>query len=256
MLNFNDILSFYPKKYHAFRKNILKEYLQYKILDIIFSTKYAQKIIFLGGTSIRIIHNSPRFSEDIDFDNFNLTLSDFKQISQIIKHRMQLDGYTVEIRNVFKGAYHCYIKFPGVLFENRLSGYKEEKILIQLDTEPQGYKYTPEKYLLNKFGLFRYLNTVPVSLLLAQKICAILTRKREKGRDFFDVVYLMSKTGPDFKFLKSKVNIGSKKGLITALKKKSKNLNLKLLAKDIEPFLFDSDKKNYVLYFKDWLNTL
>jgi len=92
--------------------------------------------------------------------------------------------------------------------------------------------------------------------LLAQRICAIFTRKREKGRDFFGMVYLMAKAEPDYKFLKLKLNVTSKKELIKRLKKKSKNINFKLLAKDIEPFLFDPGQKNRVLHFKDWLNTL
>lgn len=256
MLNFSDILTFYPKRLHAFKENILKEYLQHKILDIIFSTNYAQRLVFLGGTSLRIVHNSSRFSEDLDFDNLGLTQSDFKEISEVIRYQLELDGYTIQIKNVFKGAFHCYIRFPGLLFSANLSGHKEEKILIQLDAEPQGYKYTPDKYLLNKFGLFRYLNVPPIELLLAQKICAIFTRKREKGRDFFDVVYLMSKTEPDFRFLKFKLNIDSKRELINRLKEKTENLNLKILARDIEPFLFDPSQKDRVLYFKEWLNTL
>lgn len=256
MLNFSDILSFYPKRLHAFKENILKEYLQHKVLDIIFSTNYAQRLVFLGGTSLRIVHNSTRFSEDLDFDNLGLTQSDFKEISEAIRYQLELDGYTIQIRNVFKGAFHCYIRFPGLLFHANLSGHKEEKVLIQLDAEPQGYKYIPNKYLLNKFGLFRYINVTPIDLLLAQKICAIFTRKREKGRDFFDVVYLMSKTEPDFKFLKLKLDIDSKRELIDKLKEKTEALNLKILAKDIEPFLFDPSQQDRVLYFKEWLNTL
>lgn len=256
MLNFNDILSYYPKNLRVFKENILKEYLQHKILDIIFSTKYSVKLVFLGGPAIRLIHDSPRFSEDLDFDNIGLTESDFKQISEIIKKQIELDGYNVEIKNVFKGAFHCYIKFPGILFENNLSGQKKEKILIQLDAEPQKYDYSCDKYLLNKFGIFRYLNVTPSDLLLSQKLCACLTRKREKGRDFFDVVFLMSKTTPDFKFLKIRLNINSKKELIARLKEKSKFLDFNILAKDIEPFLFDPSQKARVLYFKEWLDSL
>ena len=66
----------------------------------------------------------------------------------------------------------------------------------------------------------------------------------------------MERTKPDYKFLKSKLNINSKKELLDKLKKKAKNLNFKALAKDIEPFLFELDQKDRVLYFKEWLNTL
>ena len=194
MLNLNDILSFYPESLHPFKKNILKEYLQHQILDIIFSSPYANQLIFLGGTAIRITQNSPRFSEDLDFDNLKLTSSDFKKISHLIRQRLELNGYKIEIENVIKGAFHCYIKFPGLLYGTGLSPHQEEKILIQLDTEPQNYKFQPEKFLINKFGLFRYINTTPPAIILSQKICAAFQRRREKGRDFFDISYLMSKT--------------------------------------------------------------
>lgn len=256
MLNFEDILKTYPTRLHAFKENILKEYLQYKILDILFRAKSASKLVFLGGTAIRIIHNSLRFSEDLDFDNLGLAPSDFIKITQQIKYQLELDGYSVEIKSVFKSAFRCFIKFPGLLFENRLSGYKEEKILIQLDSEPQHYSYTSDKYLINKFGIFRYINIVPTGLLLSQKITAIFTRKRPMGRDFFDVVYLMSKTNPDYDYLKMKVNIDSKASLIQRLKEKSEGLEFKTLAKDIEPFLFEPSQKDRVLYFKVWLDTL
>ena len=81
-------------------------------------------------------------------------------------------------------------------------------------------------------------------------------RKREKGRDFFDVVYLMSKAEPDLNFLKIKFNIHSKKELIKKLDQKAKQFNLKTLSQNIEPFLFDPSQKNRVLYFRDWLKTL
>ena len=256
MLNFNDVLSYYPAKLRPFRENILKEYLQYQILNIVFSTGYSTKLVFLGGTAIRIVHNSIRFSEDLDFDNTGLTKDDFGKVSKAIRKQLELDGYNVEIENVFKGAFHCYIKFPGLLFQNELSGQIKEKILIQLDAEPQKYTYQPEKFLLNKFGIFRHINTVPLNLLLSQKLCACLVRKRSKGRDFFDVVYLMGKTEPDYKFLKKRLNIRTKKELINVLTKKSDTLDFKRLAQDIEPFLFDPAQKDRVVNFRNWLETI
>ncbi len=256
MLNINDIQSFYPKKLHVFRKNILKEYLQYQILNILYSSPFAQKLVFLGGTAIRITQNSLRFSEDLDFDNRGLSQKDFKSVSRLIHHRLELDGYEVEIKNVFKGAFHCHVKFPGPLYDAGLSGHKEEKILIQLNTEPQNYNFKSEKYLLNKFGLFRYIQLTPPPIILSQKICALFGRKRDKGRDFYDVSFLMSKIEPDFALLSTRLNITSKKALITRLKEKASSVNLKTMAKDIEPFLMEPDQKNRILFFKEWLDTI
>ena len=44
MLELGQIESFYPESYRAFKKNILREYLQYKILEILFDSKYANKL--------------------------------------------------------------------------------------------------------------------------------------------------------------------------------------------------------------------
>lgn len=253
MLNLEELISSYPQRLQGFKENILKEYLQYKILDIIYRSKYANKLVFLGGTSIRIVYNGTRFSEDLDFDNLGLTEKDFTCVADLIQKELQLDGYQIDIKNVFKGAFHCYIRFPGVLFDQGLSGYKQQRILIQIDAESQKYDFKADKFLLNKFGIFRYILTVPLPLLLSQKIFACLNRKREKGRDFFDVVFLASKTDPDYFYLKQKIGIENKEQVVDALWQRSKKVNLKELANDVEPFLFDPSQKDRVEMFDQWI---
>ena len=253
MLNFEDVVKRYPQRMRGFKENILKEYLQNKILDIIYGSKYADHLVFMGGTAIRIVHGGVRFSEDLDFDNRGLSDRDFRNTSDLIRAELSLDGYTVDVRNVLKGAYHCYIRFPGLLFEHGLSGHKQQRILIQIDAQPQGYVYSPEKFLLQQFGIFRYINTVPLPLLLAQKILACLNRKREKGRDFFDVVYLSEMTRPDYGYLEEKAGISTKSALIDALRSRVQGVNLKSLARDVEPFLFEPSQKDRIIHMSDWL---
>jgi hypothetical protein len=126
----------------------------------------------------------------------------------------------------------------------------------KIDAEPQHYQYSPEKFLINRFGIFRYINTVPSALLLSQKILACLNRKKEKGRDFFDVVFLMGKTTPDYGYLQEKAGIGSKEEMILALQERVDRIDMKTLAQDVEPFLFDPSQKARILLFKQWLDTL
>lgn len=256
MLNLEDILNTYPQRLHAFKENILKEYLQYKILDILYGSNFADRLVFMGGTSIRIVHQGVRFSEDLDFDNCGIDEKDFDGLAKLIQRELTLDGYDVIIKNVFKGAYHCRINFPGLLFEQGMSGHKEERILIQIDAEPPHYSYAPDKFLINSFGIFRYINTVPSALLLSQKILACLKRKKEKGRDFFDVVFLMGKTTPDYAYLREKAGIGDKEEMIRALRERVDCINMKTLAQDVEPFLFDPSQKDRISLFKQWLDTL
>lgn len=256
MLNLEEILKGYPERLHGFRENILKEYLQYRILDILYGSRHADGLIFMGGTSIRIVHQGVRFSEDLDFDNRGLDKKDFDDLAALIRRELFLDGYTVVIKNVFKGAYHCHIDFPGLPFGQGISGHKEAKVLIRIDAEPQRHFYAPDKFLINRFGIFRYLNTVPAALLLSQKILACLKRKKEKGRDFFDVVFLMAKTGPDYDYLGAKAGIKGKEALVRALKERVVGLDMKALARDVEPFLFDSAQKDRIIFFEKWLNTI
>jgi len=207
MLTLSQIQEHYPENIKGFKKNILREYLQYKILEIIFNSKYANKLCFLGGTALRIIYNSQRFSEDLDFDNFGITPKEFADLSQKIREKLSKEGYETQITNVYKGAFRCNIKLPKILYDNDLSGIKDEKMLIQIDTAPHHFTYTPEKRTLNKFEVFKQIFVTPADILLSQKINAVFNRKRQKGRDFFDIVYLFSFTKPDYKYLVQKLKI-------------------------------------------------
>lgn len=245
MLSLREIQPFYPETLHRFPRFLIREYLQYKILEIIFESKYATNLCFLGGTCLRIVHGNHRFSEDLDFDNTDLNVTDFQDIAAEIEKQLEREGYNVQMKTVMKGAWHCYIKFPGLLFEEGLSVYSEEKILIQLDTEPQHYEYEPDRFILNKFDVFTTILTAPPPLLMAQKIFAIFNRKRSKGRDFFDLIFLMSRNiKPDYNFLNAKLSISNATTLKEKLLEKCGELNFKNMAQDVEPFLFKhSDTK-------------
>jgi len=254
MLSLREIKKYYPDYLHGFDSFMLREYLQYKILEIIFESKYANKLCFLGGTCLRIVHNNTRFSEDLDFDNFNLSEKDFDAIAEIIKPGLKRQGYEVEIKNVYSGAFHCYIRFPKLLFNENISGHIEEKILIQLDTEPQNFNYEPEQFFINKFDVFTSINTTPADLLLAQKFYALLNRKRKKGRDFFDIVFLLKYTKPNYNYLKTKLNISNSAELKKRVLSELTDVKLEEMAKGVSPFLFNAADTKLILMFKDYIN--
>lgn len=255
MLSLQEIEKYYPEKLKKFKCNILREYLQYKILQIIFNSKYANKLSFLGGTALKIVYDNSRFSEDLDFDNFGLEENEFREISILVKKKLELEGYVVEVKNVYKGAYCCYVRIPKLLFDIGLSGYEEEKILIQLDTAPHGFNYKPDRIILNKFDVFTEINVTPLDIILAQKIFAIFNRKVMKGRDFYDVVFLLSKTNPNYEYLQLKLDIKNGQQLKTKLLGLEKEIDLNSLADDLKPFLFDADDKRVIL-FMDYIRNM
>lgn len=46
---------------------IEKEVLHYHILSAMRESGYLDRVVFQGGTSLRLCHGSPRYSEDLDF---------------------------------------------------------------------------------------------------------------------------------------------------------------------------------------------
>ena len=90
MLDFEQIQEQYPENLQRFERAILREYLQYKVLQAIFESRYASNLAFLGGTALRIVHGNNRFSEDIDLDNFGLTWDEFEEVIQKVKRFMIL----------------------------------------------------------------------------------------------------------------------------------------------------------------------
>ncbi|MCB9790285.1 nucleotidyl transferase AbiEii/AbiGii toxin family protein [Candidatus Nomurabacteria bacterium] len=251
MLDIKDIAKYYDNSQYVSPRHILREYLQYKILDLFVDSKIGNKISFLGGTCIRIVHNSFRFSEDLDFDNFNLSYDEFIEASETIKRGLSLEGFDVEIRNVKKGAYHCYIRFPELLYKNKLTPLLSEKILIQIDTLSHGFEYRPETFLLNKFGVLRNILVTPPDILLSQKIYALFNRKRPKGRDFFDVVFLLGFTKPNYEYLDYRLKIKKAQDLKEYILGNIQYIDLKTLAKDVAPFLLKSGDVRKVEMFRE-----
>ena len=253
MLNFNEIKSLFPEHLHTHTGFMMREYLQVRMLDYISNSPCGGSLVFWGGTALRIVYGNRRFSEDLDFDNRGLDEPQLRQMADDIQKRFRMEGYETELKQVMRGAWHAYIRFPGLLFAAGLSGYREEKITIRLDAEHQPFDYQPEKYILNRFEVFTTILTTPLPLLLAQKHAAILTRHRKMGRDFYDVVFLMGKgIQPDFGYLKQVMGISDSTILKTAILKECAALDMQVLARDVEPFLFDSQDRRKVTQFADY----
>ncbi len=256
MLEFKEIKKHYSVAEQNLPQLILKEYLQYKILDIIFSSKYGNRLVFMGGTAIRIVYGSDRFSEDLDLDNLDLTKKEFSNLVKHIQKELEEDGLIVEFRNTFQNVYHCYLKFSRILFANNLSPLKDEKIVIRIDSFRTGKNIGKvENKIISKADIFTEVKIYSPALLLAQKIEVLFNRKRSKGRDVYDIVYLFSLTEPDYGYLKKSLKIYQKKELIARMRKLFSEKELNILTRDVKPFLINSKKVKQVEKFNLWLNS-
>ena len=252
MLELEQIKKEYSESLQGYERAIVREYLQYKILQAIFESKQASKLSFLGGTALRIVHGNSRFSEDIDLDNFGLSWQAFVDMIQRVELFLGQEGFLVEASVVVKEAFHCNLRFPDLLFKQGLSPHHQGKILIQIDTVDQGYDYAPEIKILNKFDVFTELRVTPLNILLSQKIYTAVNRKRPKGRDFYDITFLFSKTKPDFGYINQKMGITSPERLREELLQKIENYDFDALAVDVTPFLIAKEQVNRVVKFREF----
>ncbi|MFH0928379.1 MAG: nucleotidyl transferase AbiEii/AbiGii toxin family protein [bacterium] len=240
MLTLQQIEQQYPEPERKFGRSLLREYLQCKILAIIFTSNLASKLSFLGGTALRLIYGNNRFSEDLDFDNFGISSTEFADLAAQVRAGLEAYGFQTEVDVVGKNAYRCRVKLPGILYANDLSMNEEEKILIQIDSVAHDFSYVPDKTILNKFDVFSELSVTPLDILLAQKMYAAINRKRAKGRDFYDIVFLLSLTKPNYAYLQLKLGVGNGEELRTKLLSSIADFDFKELGQDVQPFLIDS----------------
>ncbi|MEK9183318.1 MAG: nucleotidyl transferase AbiEii/AbiGii toxin family protein, partial [Patescibacteria group bacterium] len=198
MLNLEQILNFAREKGFATgrEKQAMAEYLQCLILQSFFRHAPVGKISFIGGTCLRFFYDLSRFSEDLDFDNFGLGVSEFEEVVKQVIKDLEAQGFMVDSLIKIKGAFHCYIRFNNLLFANKLSPYTNEKILVKIDTAAQNFIFVPEKKFFDRYGIVEEILVNPKDILMAQKTIALLERKTAKGRDFFDYTFLHAFTKP------------------------------------------------------------
>jgi predicted nucleotidyltransferase component of viral defense system len=102
MLQLEQLKHFYPPYLWdnpSHRKYILKEYIQLLILDYLATTIFLKKIVFIGGTNLRLVKGIDRFSEDLDFDCKNLSDHEFISMTDGIVDFLKRLGYRVETRD-------------------------------------------------------------------------------------------------------------------------------------------------------------
>ena len=258
MIDIEYIRSFFPPTIASqsrFDRYMLKEYLQLQILDYLATTSYINKISFIGGTNLRIVQGIDRFSEDLDFDCKDLSEEEFMAMTDSVVNYLRNSNIDVETRdkpNPRLTAFRRNLYFPQMLFNLGLTGHRDERLLLKIETQNQGVAYQPIVVNINKMGFFFSIQVPPLDVLCAMKFSAILSR--QKGRDFYDTIFLLSKTNPNMDFLHAKTGISTMKELKNAMKNRLLEIDLNEKKRDFVHLLFNESNAERILKFGEIIN--
>lgn len=260
MIALEQILNFYPDAFTrnaAFKKHILKEYVQLLVLDFLATTPYVRNITFIGGTNLRLVKGIDRFSEDLDFDCKQLSDAAFQEMTDAVILFLQRSGFNVQARdrdNARLTAFRRSLHFPELLFSLGLSGHREERFLLKLEAQDQGVAYMPKMAFIKGCGLFFAFPVPPDDVLCAMKIAALFNRG--KGRDFYDAMFLLAQTPPDFAFLEARCGVGDLPALKAAFEKVLQTVDLNQNHRDFEHLLFNRENSRRILHFREFVASL
>lgn len=260
MISFDQIKNYYPALMAdnaVFHKHILKEYVQLLILDYLSATEHIRKMTFIGGTNLRLTKGIDRFSEDLDFDCKRLTEEEFIQMSDDVLSFLQRSGFKVRARDREKSglkAFRRSLYFPELLFSLGISGHREARFLLKIEAQDQQTPYEPVLEFIKGCGLFFPFPVPSEAVLCAMKIAAMLDRG--KGRDYYDVMFLLSRTEPDYKFLGHRFAIYNLAELKAAVEQSLQAVDLRQKYKDFEHLLLRPEHSRLILHFAEFIRSL
>lgn len=181
-------------------RNMVREYLQARILGSLQRSGAMIPLAFHGGTALRFLYAHGRYSEDLDFSlegdrgSYNL-----RSYLKAIRSDLSSEGYQVEIKlSDQRTVNSAMIRFQGLFYEMGLSPMRSEILAVKIDVDtnpPAGAGL--ETTVIRRYVVLQ-LHHHDKASLLAGKLHTILQRSYTKGRDIYDLLwYLSDPTWPE-----------------------------------------------------------
>ena len=192
-------------------ENATKEIIQEIALYGLWRAKFFELAVFQGGTSLRILHKLPRFSEDLDF----MLLApdpkfDWAPFLKILKETFEEYGLQPEAiskEQMDKRVRNAVIKDNSIANQLDLSiGNRDSrkilKVKLEIDVEPPAHSIDAFTYL--DFPVDFEVRHQDLASNFALKIHALLCREYLKGRDWYDFSwYVAQGTFPNLPHLEA-----------------------------------------------------
>jgi len=231
--------------------NLTREFLQILLLKNLSEKGYFDHMAFVGGTSLRVLFDLKRFSEDLDFSVYQVKGFDLKKMDDDLRRVFALCNLPFESKTKTEGNVHYLLaKFTGLLKELGLAAVPQQKLSIKLEIDmnpPPGWGLADT--IVNKTFLFR-ITHYDLASLCAGKLHACFFRRFTKGRDVYDLAwYLAKKQKPNLTLLNNAIRQTEDKDygiceenfkefLLGALKR----IDFDAARKDVERFIEDKNE--------------
>ena len=242
------------------KRNVLKEELQFYVLNFIYNHSEYSKWIMYGGSALRICHELDRMSVDLDFE-----------ITQTITEKF-LEELKKEVEKHFTSAYGVNPGFLTIkittgrgltlkfdIGEKLSIGHPSKQVHVKIDLNHFiASKTVHERRPINRDQFSFVIITYNMSALMASKIAAIFSRGtrgvgkavyEEKGRDIYDLLWYMSKKAvPDLDYLIAKgIDVKDPRALFDKLTLKMNKVSDASLKQDLRPLFVNQT------YIENWL---
>lgn len=161
--------------------NVLREYFQHSFLSGFYRLEESGSIFFKGGTALRLIYKSPRFSEDLDFSANTYSISKIEDAVLGALMEVGRENIETDISDAKKtsGGYLASILFgknPGLSIKIEIS-LREKQI--------NGGVFNINSSLALPYSVV----ALDKKEIVRQKLKALMERK--KARDFYDLYFLL-----------------------------------------------------------------
>lgn len=160
-------------------QNLIKqEQFEIEVLNFLNTHRFLSKLVFCGGTMLRLCYGLNRFSIDLDF--WLLKKIDVNKLFESIKDCLRQSYVITDAMN----------KFWTILYEIKSPEYPRS---LKIEIRKTKKKIKLEKAIaFSKYANYQVLVNVPsLQDMMNEKIDAFLTRK--EIRDLFDIEFLFKK---------------------------------------------------------------
>ena len=175
-------------------RNVAREYLQARILGALQRAQAFLALAFHGGTALRFLYASGRYSEDLDFALERPSgRYDFRASLQAIRAELTSEGYALELKvNDQKVVHSAFVRFPGLLYTLGLSPHRNEVLAVKLEVDTRPPAGAELETTVVRHHVVLQLQHHDRASMLAGKLHALLQRPYLKGRDLYDLLWYLS----------------------------------------------------------------